>query len=223
MQTRFACRSACRRRRPSPSAHSRSRCSAPLPDATPATAGNGFHLAVPVIAQTSVLTSQLRRALKLDEGGIRYPATGKYFVKPDAAELTAYGRQVVVRIHFKGSAKGTLYLTGTPTWDGATNTLSVPDLDYTLETRNLLLKIAKWTEGARFRDDLRNRLRHRSRARRLRRARTLAEQALNRRAGIVQLTGSVTALRVAGLYVHPGDSTVRIVTVADGTVRADIQ
>jgi hypothetical protein len=194
----------------------------PLPDATPAVAGRGFHLAVPVIAQTSELTNQLRRVLKLDEGGIRYPPTGKFYVKPDAVELTAYGRQVVVRIHFKGSAKGTLYLTGTPTWDGATNTLTVPDLDYTLETRNLLLKLARWTEGERFRDDVRNRLRFNLRSQ-VDRARTLAEQAINRRAGVVQLTGNVSALRVAGLYVHPGDATVRIVTVADGTVRADIR
>jgi hypothetical protein len=194
----------------------------PLPDATAAVPGNGFHLAVPVIAQTGELTNQLRRVLKLDEGGIRYPPTGRFYVKPDDAELSAYGTQVVVRIHFKGSAKGTLYLIGTPMWDGATNTLSVPDLDYTLETRNLLLKIAQWTEGARFRDDLRNRLRL-NLAPHVGRARTLVEQALNRRAGVVQLTGSVTALRVAGLYVHPRDSTVRIVTVADGTVRADIQ
>jgi hypothetical protein len=194
----------------------------PLPDASAAVAGSGFHLAVPVIAQTSELTSQLRRALRLDEGGIRYPATGKFFVKPDDAELTAYGRRVVVRIHFKGSAKGTLYLTGTPMWDGATNTLTVPDMDYTLETRNLLLKFAQWTEGVRFRDDLRNRIRF-NLAPQIGQARALAEQALNRRAGIVQLTGSVTALRVAGLYVHPGDSSVRVIAVADGAVRADIQ
>jgi hypothetical protein len=107
-------------------------------------------------------------------------------------------------------------------WDGATNTLTVPDLDYTLETRNLLLKFAQWTEGVRFRDDLRNRLRF-NLAPQIGQARTLAQQALNRRAGIVQLTGTVTALRVAGLYVHPGDSTVRIIAVADGMVRADIQ
>ena len=193
-----------------------------LPDVAPVLAGNGFHLAVPVIAQTMELTKQLRSALKIDDGGIRYPPTGRFYVQPDAAELWAYGTRAVVRIRFKGSAKGTLYLTGTPTWDGATNTLSVPDLDYTLETKNLLARLASWAEGDRFRNDLRNRLRL-NLAPQIDQARALAQQALNRNLGVVQLSGSVTALRVPAIYVHPGDSSVRVLAVADGMLRADIQ
>lgn len=194
----------------------------PLPNVTPPTGGAGYYLAVPVYAQTSALTKQLRIALKLADGGIRYPPTGRFYVRPQDVELWAYGTQVVVRIRFGGSARGVLYLTGTPQWNGVTNELSVPDLDYTLETKNLLLKLVNWAEGDKFRDDMRNRL-HINLAAQIDEARRLLNRALNRQVGPLRLTGSVAALRVTGLYVHPGDSTVQVIVLANGDLRGDVQ
>jgi hypothetical protein len=46
-------------------------------------------------------------------------------------------------IGFDGDRKGRLYLRGTPVLDTARQTLSVPDISYSLESKDLALKMAK--------------------------------------------------------------------------------
>jgi hypothetical protein len=59
-------------------------------------------------------------------------------------ELKGAGsRQIGIRIDFAGTNKGSIYLHGTPVLDTARQTLSVPDLDYTLESKDLVLKLAR--------------------------------------------------------------------------------
>jgi hypothetical protein len=70
-------------------------------------------------------------------------------------ELYGIGNsQIGIRIEFAGSNKGSISLQGTPVLDTARQTLSVPDLDYTLESRDLVLKMAR----ALFRNKIRNTL-----------------------------------------------------------------
>jgi hypothetical protein len=52
-------------------------------------------------------------------------------------------RQVEIRVDFSGSNKGSIYMRGTPMLDSAKQTLSVPDLSYSLESQDLALKMAK--------------------------------------------------------------------------------
>ncbi|HSC36866.1 MAG TPA: DUF4403 family protein, partial [Chitinophagaceae bacterium] len=51
--------------------------------------------------------------------------------------------KVELRVDFAGSKKGTLYMTGTPRLDTATQTITLPDLDYTLKSRDLVLNMGK--------------------------------------------------------------------------------
>ncbi|HEY4062837.1 MAG TPA: DUF4403 family protein [Puia sp.] len=51
--------------------------------------------------------------------------------------------QVELMIGFDGDRKGRLYLRGTPVLDTARQTLSVPDISYSLESKDLALKMAK--------------------------------------------------------------------------------
>ena len=51
--------------------------------------------------------------------------------------------QVELRIDFAGSNHGSIYLRGTPTLDTAKQTLSLPDVQYSLEGVDLALKMAK--------------------------------------------------------------------------------
>lgn len=52
-------------------------------------------------------------------------------------------RQVELKIDFAGSYEGRIYLRGTPVVDTARQALSVPDISYSLESRDVLLKMAK--------------------------------------------------------------------------------
>jgi len=51
--------------------------------------------------------------------------------------------QVEVKIDFAGSNKGSIHLRGTPIVDTAKQSLSIPDISYTLEGQDLALKLAK--------------------------------------------------------------------------------
>ena len=59
-------------------------------------------------------------------------------------ELKGIGnRQIEVKIDFAGNNSGSIYLRGTPTLDTAKQTLTIPDLTYTLESQDLAIKIAR--------------------------------------------------------------------------------
>lgn len=59
-------------------------------------------------------------------------------------ELRGIGRhQIEVRVDFAGSRKGRVYFRGTPILDTAKQALSIPDISYSLESRDLALKMAR--------------------------------------------------------------------------------
>lgn len=60
-------------------------------------------------------------------------------------QIGGLGRsKVTMRLDFKGSRKGVVYLVGTPLFDSLSNTISMPDLTFEVKSRNLLLKTANW-------------------------------------------------------------------------------
>jgi hypothetical protein len=65
-------------------------------------------------------------------------------------QVSSNGPQVVVAVTVTGAAKGTLYLAGTPrltlTRSGRKigGTIAFDDLDFTVETRNVLVKLGNW-------------------------------------------------------------------------------
>jgi Domain of unknown function (DUF4403) len=65
---------------------------------------------------------------------------------------------IQVRVSFDGSAKGELYFVGTPQYDASTGRLGVSKLDFSLETRNLLLKTADWLLHSDIRAQIMDRL-----------------------------------------------------------------
>ena len=51
--------------------------------------------------------------------------------------------KVELRVDFAGDKRGALYMTGTPRLDTATQTITLPDLDYSLKSRDLVLNMGK--------------------------------------------------------------------------------
>lgn len=49
-----------------------------------------------------------------------------------------------IRLQFSGSQSGTFYLSGVPVLDTAAGVLDITDLDYHLETNNVLIRTASW-------------------------------------------------------------------------------
>jgi hypothetical protein len=59
-------------------------------------------------------------------------------------QLFGQGDKIVVNTVFSGDYRGSLYLVGRPVFDATTNTVKLEDVDYDLNTKNFLLKSAKW-------------------------------------------------------------------------------
>jgi len=63
--------------------------------------------------------------------------------------------QLNLKVDFGGKRKGTLYLKGKPEFDTLTQIISFPDLAFDLETKNTLLKSAKWLFNSKITDAIR--------------------------------------------------------------------
>jgi hypothetical protein len=149
--------------------------------------------------------------------------------------LTLEGHQVLVRdirVEGSGSAllfaiqlrfqsgvladeEGTVYLAGLPDYDTTRGALVVRNVDYTMETRSVLMRLGEWL----LRGSLREAVARQAvfpMAERLERLRRSAEAALSRTlAPGTQLHGRLSAVRPQGAWVVPGGVVLRV--VADGS------
>ena len=75
---------------------------------------------------------------------------GKYRVEITAIDLYGSGENLVIKAGLKGSVNGNVYLKGKPTYDAASQTVSLQNLDYDLDTKNQLLRTANWFLRGRF-------------------------------------------------------------------------
>ena len=151
-----------------------------------------FKLQIPVDMQESFVQARLEKALDLDQGGMTMSMSG-YNVRVTGADVYGEGSQMVVKLTFTGDLSGTGYLKGTPFYDPGTRILSFPDLDYTLETNDALLKTANWFAQGEVRDRLRERFTI-DMAQPIENMKQGLEKVLNQRRGNVQLHGTVQEL-----------------------------
>jgi hypothetical protein len=103
---------------------------------------------------TQVAWEEAERIAKEQVLGETY-ASGKR--KVTVEDLKFYGtsdNKVVVNTRLSGSYTGNIYLSGSPELDQGSNKIKIKDLDFTLETRNVLMKGGAWL----LRSTIKNRL-----------------------------------------------------------------
>lgn len=122
---------------------------------TPASAvTSGFHLEASVVARYAELEGRLNQSLR----GNKYKYGRRNFRIRGIGVYGENGR-AIVRVDVSGAIKGRLFLAGAPVYDVDTGDLTIPDLDYSLETKNLLAKAGDWFNHDDWRDALRARTR----------------------------------------------------------------
>lgn len=192
----------------------------PLPPADAAAPADTFELQIPVEVQESFVQARLDKALDLDQGGMTMSMSGRN-VRVTGADVYGEGSQVVVKLTFTGDLTGTGFLRGTPAYDGGTRILSFPDLDYTLETNNALLRTANWFARGQVRDRLRERFTI-DMAQPIENMKQGLEKVLNQRRGNVQLHGTVHELRLLGVYRLPNGDVFTAFLEAKGKMSAEV-
>jgi Domain of unknown function (DUF4403) len=113
-----------------------------------------------------------------------------------------------------------VYLTGIPAYDRSANTLYLRDLDYTIETKQVLIKAADWLLHTGLQESLSKRATWPMTAR-IDAAKDLLSNALNRNLNkLVSVSGKIDAMRPVSIGIT--DTAVKAVLEADGAVEMRI-
>ena len=122
-----------------------------LPKLSEVTSNKGFNITLDIIATYDSLSTILTNELKGKVVNIK-----KKKVIFDAINIFgASNNQLTLKISFSGNKKGVLFLIGTPIFNQEIQELSFPDLTFDIQTKNALLKSAKWLFSDKITDELR--------------------------------------------------------------------
>jgi len=192
--------------------------SSPLPPLkTGPAAEEGFHLAVPMLVPYDALNRQLAKEV-----------VGQEIVGPVGASIRitgvrAYGSgdHLISEVTLSGGMNGTIYLQGKPVIAPDGHTLDFQNLDFTMETANVLAKFANRV----IYDTIREKVRQNSRIEvrdRIETLRRQVERQMNRElAPGLWLEGAVTTLAPRGIYPVPDG--IELQFAMDGTLHVNIQ
>lgn len=100
----------------------------------------GFNVCLDINANYDSLSTILTNEFK----GKIIDLKGKKIIFNNIKIYSAASEKINFEISFSGSKKGVLYLVGTPTFDKTSQSISFPDVEFDLKTKNLLLKSVKW-------------------------------------------------------------------------------
>ncbi|MFY4727847.1 DUF4403 family protein [Nitrospira sp. BLG_2] len=178
---------------------------------------DGFHLALPVIAEYGVINRRLAQRLV----GQTFATSHGKSITITSANMYGSGKNLIIEVGVTGAMNGKLYVTGQPVYDQAEHMLRFERIDYTVDTQNVVVRSADSAFHQRFlariepetRIDLSDRLDG---------LRQRLSSVLTREvdAGL-WLEGTVNRLEVRGIYPVPSGVEVQI--VADGYLKLTLR
>ncbi len=189
----------------------------PLPPLYPAAVGDGLHILLEGVIGYDLATSLLQKHLK----GKKIERAGQSLVVRDVRLFGIGGGKLALELRFSGSASGHVYFIGTPRYDAGTNELFVPDLDYDVGSKSLLVSSVEWVKHDDVRDFIRNQARW-SIGNVMDTGKDQLLKGLNRDlAPGVRLTADVK--QVQGLAVHARRTAIRLRAQADANARLTVK
>ena len=188
----------------------------PLPPLQNGPVSDAFHAVVVGSVTWNDATTLLAGVVK----GKKYSAGWFKDITVDNVNVLGNGNTMIVALQLSGDVSGTIYLQGTPTYVRSVNGLpqeaiEVPDLDYTIESRNVLANVADWVLHSELREDLRSKATF-PLTTRIEEIKAKLQTAINRPlTPTVKLSGNVSDVTIRGVYLSNGAITVQ--AVANGT------
>lgn len=187
-----------------------------LPALSPYMKNDGFNINLDLSGNYDSLSRLLSSELKGKEIMLK-----KNKIIIDSARIFgAANQQLSFEIAFSGKRSGIIYLLGTPTFDNQKQEVSFPDLTFDLQTKNALLKSAKWL----FNDKITQTIRQYSIYSikdLLKDASARLEKELNRKIDEkTALGGKMSVVQVEGIY--PLEKELLIRTNLQGSIRLSV-
>ncbi len=125
-----------------------------LPNLSPSANAGGFS----VFLEAALQYDSLSRVVNGYMAGKRFDLSeglfAKHIVVKEVTLASNNEGRMLIKVDFTGSFNGTAFFTGNPVYNPATKTIEVQDLDYDLQTKNLLLKTAKWLFSGKIESEL---------------------------------------------------------------------
>ena len=142
-------------------------------------------------------------------------------VQVEGVQLYGSGDRLILALRVSGGVNGTLYTTGTPVFDESRGVLKFVDLDFTVDTRNVLVRSANWM----FHQNILSSLKSEAvidLSGQLQTLRSRLTTALTRELGPdARLEGEVLSLRPRGVYPTAGGVEVHI--IAEGSMWVELR
>ena len=134
-------------------------------------------------------------------------------------DLYGNGEKIVVKVETKGALDGVIYLTGRPRFDLKTNIFSVEDVDFDLQSQDLLLQSADWFLHGTIRSKIQEKL-SLDLTQRVEQTREMARKAIAQvqLADHVLLKGSIKALNFSDLMVQKDSISIQVYTEGESAI-----
>jgi hypothetical protein len=113
-----------------------------LPEISDFSLRRGFHIYSDAMADYDSLSLLLNTRMRKKR--IDLEKLGKYMIIENFTIYGADREKLILKVDFSGSEQGTLYLSGKPVYQENSKTLNIEDLDYDINTRDVLVKTAGW-------------------------------------------------------------------------------
>lgn len=177
----------------------------------------GFHLALPIALEYARINQRLEEEMLGQEFQTPLGDT----LKVEGVQFYGSGDKLILALRVSGGVNGNLYATGTPVFEEGLGILRFVDLDFTVDTRNVLVRSANWM----FHENILSSLKAHAvidLSSQLQTLRSRLETALTRNLGPdARLQAEVLTLRPRGVY--PTASGVEVHIIADGAMWVELR
>ncbi len=148
-------------------------------------------------------------------------AIGSRHLIIDDIQINGTGNKLIIQVRISGTVKGVVYFVATPYYDPESNMILVKDFDFSIETKNVLIKLANWMLHDEFKNLVSSKLKYNV-TNQLKKAQDDLTIAINRKIGTdLQLTGAITSLSTLGVFIT--DKGLKTVVTANGSIKAFIE
>lgn len=112
----------------------------PLPNLSTPVKEEGFNVYTDLVLNYKDLTDLINKNI----AGKTFKIKNKTVVI-NKVDINGIGNsKIALKLDFKGSKKGVVYLVGSPVFDSEKNLISMPDMQFDLKSKSVLLKMANW-------------------------------------------------------------------------------
>ncbi len=126
----------------------------PIPNITNSATAPGFNIFLDAILQYDSLGNILNQQIEGRQFDLGKGPVKKKFVINSCQIFGAGNEKLIIRVDFGGSAEGTAYFTGKPSYDPNSHLVEVKDLDFDVKTKDKFLKTASWLFNKKITDEI---------------------------------------------------------------------